>query len=81
MRKLRLRPEDLAVQSFAFTRSADDPEGTVHGQGAIVGEVGDGGIIANTGPGDTCPASCTCGDTCYIYKCPTYHTGSAAPCC
>ena len=83
MRKLRLQPDDLAVETFLPAAAASSAKGTVHGGQVLTDPVPvepdepvDGTAVA-----DTCAGSCTCGSTCYIHKCPTYHTGSAAPCC
>ena len=87
MRKLRLHPDDLTVETFLPLTAAASAKGTVHGGQVIMPgdpppQPGDPEEpIGGTGAADTCGGSCTCGSTCYIHKCPTYHTGSAAPCC
>ena len=58
----------MGHELFVPTRPRPDDSGTVHGQVRADGQALIG--IPGTGAGDTCPASCTCGDTCYIYECP-----------
>jgi hypothetical protein len=85
MRKLRLHPDDLYVETFLPVTRAPSANGTVHGQLFVqpgpVEPIEPDDTVDGTAAVDTCVASCTCGDTCYIARCNTVHTGSQAKCC
>lgn len=54
MKKMKLGPEELAVESFEVVAAGDGGEGTVHTAS-----------IYSKNPDDTCyPGLCTCNETC-----------------